>query len=147
MIQALRKDQEELQQLSQLSPNGSSASGRGALPNGDSSAQSGHYDDGRYEDADTPATGATVASAHSVPSDDTMIDPESTRGKASPIVQVPERELSPLSVLAQVAGQVAHVATVQDGGASSEAGGEGQEADADVEDVDAEGEPDEDGTI
>ncbi|KAH9945286.1 uncharacterized protein BXZ73DRAFT_96273 [Epithele typhae] len=61
----------------------------------------------QYDDADTPVTGATAASRHSVPSDDTMIGSELARSKVSPMVHIADEPLSPLSVLAQVAGQVA----------------------------------------
>ena len=51
---------------------------------GDGGADDAAHDaeDTKYEDADTPATGATAASRHSVPSDDTMIGVELARTTA-----------------------------------------------------------------
>lgn len=93
-------------------------------------------EDGKYEDADTPATGATAASRHSVPSDDTMIGADPARSKMSPISR-----LDPLSVLAQVAGEIADANAAMD---VREAEAEDEDAEGE-EDLDAEGEPDEDG--
>ena len=98
-------------------------------------------EDARYEDADTPATGATAASRHSVPSDDTMIAVDLARSKVSPIHRMlgADLDLDPLSVLAQVAGQIADGnAVLGDMGGDEDADAEGEE------DVDAEGEPDDD---
>lgn len=90
-------------------------------------------DDSRYEDADTPVTGATLASRHSVPSDDTMIGGDVARRKTSPMPMA----LDPLSVLAQVAGEIAEAnAEREEVGGDEDAEGE--------DDVDAEGELDDD---
>ena len=80
-------------------------------------------DETKYEDVDTPATAATVASRHSVPSDDTMVGADLARNKLSP--------------LASTAGAVLQGVGVGIDGLDDE------DADAEGEDdLDAEGEPD-----
>ena len=107
-------------------------------------------DDARYDDADTPVTGATVASRHSVPSDDTMIGGDSAGMKAStPFGLVPSPALDALSVLAQVAVEDAHKYIVDFSSITSipavqpvvEEDAEGEE------DEDAEGELDDDANM
>ena len=160
-VEALRQEEEEEEEeLPQLhghaTPNGYGSvhdhSESGGAPNGVLHEEEEEEEGDKYEDADTPATGATVASRHSVPSDDTMIGVELARTKVSPLLQMSDADLSPLSVLAQVAaGQVAQATVVPDGegeaggggGAMSEDVGEDVDADGDA-DEDAEGEPDDD---
>ncbi|KAI0329070.1 hypothetical protein GY45DRAFT_920930 [Cubamyces sp. BRFM 1775] len=90
----------------------------GATTDGDTAV-----DETKYEDVDTPATAATAASRHSVPSDDTMVGAELARNKLSPMVPT--------------AGAVLQAVGVGIDGLDDE------DADAEGEDdLDAEGEPD-----
>ncbi|KAI1797303.1 hypothetical protein LXA43DRAFT_1089180 [Ganoderma leucocontextum] len=146
-IIALRQEEEE-DEDEQLPANGAYTL-EGHLANGYAAAEQG-VDDARYDDADTPATGVTAASRHSVPSDDTMIGGDPIGLKAStPFGLVPSPALDALSVLAQVAvedahkyivdfGSITRVPTVQNV-ADEDAEGE--------EDEDAEGEPDDDANM
>lgn len=126
---ALRQEEEEEEEDLPQAPVG------GGMVDGGAATDGEEPEDANYEEgADTPATGA--ASSHSVPSDDTMIGAELSRSKVSPISRMLAADMDPLSVLAQVAGQVANGDVVLDDGGEEDAEGE--------EDVDAEGEPDRD---
>ena len=133
---ALRQEEEE-EEDEQLPTNGAYAT-ESPLLNGYAATDQG-MDDARYDDADTPVTGVTAASRHSVPSDDTMIGGEPTGLKAStPFGLVPSPALDALSVLAQVAVEDAHKYIVDFGSIAS------APPVTTVPDEDAEGEEDED---
>lgn len=143
-IVALRQEEEE-EEDEQLPTNGAYAT-ESPLLNGYAATDQG-MDDARYDDADTPVTGVTAASRHSVPSDDTMIGGEPTGLKSStPFGLVPSPALDALSVLAQVAVEDAHKYIVDFGSiASAPAVQTVPDEDAEgEEDEDAEGEPDDD---
>ena len=146
-IIALRQEEEE-DEDEELPANGAYTT-EGPLVNGYAAVEQG-ADDARYDDADTPVTGATVASRHSVPSDDTMIGGDSAGMKAStPFGLVPSPALDALSVLAQVAVEDAHKYIVDFSSITSipavqpvvEEDAEGEE------DEDAEGELDDDANM
>ncbi|KAM5538485.1 hypothetical protein V8D89_007818 [Ganoderma adspersum] len=144
-IMALRQEEEEDEQL----PTNGAYATEGPLINGYAATDQG-VDDARYDDADTPVTGVTAASRHSVPSDDTMIGGEPTGLKAStPFGLVPSPALDALSVLAQVAVEDAHKYIVDFGSiASAPVAQTVPDEDAEgEEDEDAEGEPDDDANM
>ncbi len=142
-IIALRQEEEE-DEDEQLPVNDAYTT-EGHFANGYATAEQG-VDDTRYDDADTPVTGVTAASRHSVPSDDTMIGGDSTGLKAStPFGLVPSPALDALSVLAQVAVEDAHKYIVDFGSIANVPAMQDVADDAEgEEDEDAEGEPDED---
>ncbi len=113
---------------------------------GDAAIMTDGYATAEPEDADTPVTGATAASRHSVPSDDTMIGGDPARSKVSPLPRLMDPGLDALNVLALLAaGQIAD----RDANANANARAgvdDGGEEDAEgEEDLDAEGELDDNG--
>lgn len=123
-VVALPEEEEEDEELPQYVPSERAESqppANGAATDGETAV-----DETKYEDADTPATGATAPSRHSVPSDDTMFGVDLARSKLSPVALV---------------GRVSMPITVN---GQDEAGAiDDEDADAEgEEDMDAEGEPD-----
>ena len=117
--------------------------------NGDTAAMTDGDATAGPEDVDTPVTGATAASRHSVPSDDTMIGGDHA-SKASPLPGPSDNSFDALNVLALLAtGQIAHRDANADANTNSATAiadvAEGGDEDAEgEEDEDAEGEPDDD---
>ncbi|KAI9000531.1 hypothetical protein BD414DRAFT_532395 [Trametes punicea] len=115
-VTALREEEEEEEEDEEPEP--VLPSRRASRPtNGVTKDRDALVDDTREYDADTPATGATAASRHSVPSDDTMVGGDLARNKLSPLTPT-----------------TGHVLPDGDGDEDADAEGE--------EDLDAEGSPD-----